>query len=150
MDTKTITLSVEQWELIQDLVASHNDAGPSGEGWQSDKLLSANMALTEALECHEQNDNLVQEHLDLKRQIKVLENKIDDIHDRWSKDIPNDQGLWWWWNQDEDSAPIAISVTYSGTSGDYFASIGQYGWTEPQNVAEMGGFWMRLHEPSPP
>lgn len=64
----------------------------------------------------------------------------------WSLPLPNEQGLWWWLSDDE-SIPCPIHIAYSGCGGDYFATIGQYGWTEPQKVADMGGWWMRLYEP---
>lgn len=69
---------------------------------------------------------------------------------RWSKDLPNDQCLWWWWNEDEDSTPFPVSIFYSGTSDSYFAPEGQWGWTRYQPVEEMGGWWMRIIEPALP
>lgn len=68
---------------------------------------------------------------------------------RWIKpeDIES-QAFYWWWNGDEDAAPVPVSVMFSGTCGEYFASVGQYGWTEPQFVTDMGGWWMKLAEPS--
>lgn len=69
---------------------------------------------------------------------------------QWSKDLPNEQCSWWWWNGDEDSAPIHVHIMYSGTSGTYFASHGQYGWTEAQDCSDMGGWWMKIVDPDPP
>jgi len=68
----------------------------------------------------------------------------------WSRDLPNEQGVWWWWNDDEDSAPLHVSIMYSGSDGSYFAPAGQYGWNRYQPVKEMGGWWMRLREPALP
>lgn len=68
----------------------------------------------------------------------------------WSKLLPNEQGLWWWWNEDEDSTPFPVSIMYSGTSDSYFASEGQWGWNTFQEVADMGGWWMKVAEPERP
>lgn len=68
----------------------------------------------------------------------------------WTRDLPTESGAYWWWNEDEDSAPIHIEIMYSGSDGSYFAPAGQYGWNCFQSVAEMGGWWMRLHEPETP
>lgn len=68
----------------------------------------------------------------------------------WSKSLPNESGLWWWWNEDEDSMPLPVTIMYSGTSDSYFASEGQWGWTRFQNVEEMGGWWMKCIEPERP
>lgn len=68
----------------------------------------------------------------------------------WSENLPDETGLWWWWNGDEDAAPIPVAITYSGTSGNHFAMSGQYGWTQYRELSDMGGHWMRLHEPAFP
>jgi hypothetical protein len=68
----------------------------------------------------------------------------------WSKDLPEEQGVYWWWNGDEDNAPLHVSIMYSGSDGSYFAPAGQYGWNRFQPVKEMGGWWMRLREPEVP
>lgn len=70
--------------------------------------------------------------------------------ERWTKTPPAESGLWWWWNEDEDSLPIVVDISYSGTSNSYFAGAGQHGWTRFQEVSEMGGFWMRQQEPEHP
>lgn len=69
---------------------------------------------------------------------------------QWSKCFPNKQALWWWWNGNEDSAPIAVHIMYSGTDGSYFATEGQYGWNRAQDVEEMGGMWQPAYEPPAP
>jgi hypothetical protein len=67
--------------------------------------------------------------------------------DTWSKTCPDEQGYWWWWN--EDGPPIPVSIFASGHENvRYFATVGQHGWNRAQWVEDMGGFWMRLHEPS--
>lgn len=62
----------------------------------------------------------------------------------------NEQGEWWWWNGDDDSAPVPVSILYSGFGNSYFASMGQLGWTRAQEVLDMGGWWMRILEPDQP
>lgn len=81
----------------------------------------------------------------------AIDQPADDERERlrWIQpDAIEEQGFYWWWNGDEDAAPIPVSVMLSGTCGEYFASVGQYGWTEPQFVTDMGGWWMKLVEPS--
>ena len=48
--TKTITLTVEQWEFIEDTLSMAQDTGPEGSGWKSDELIAAQRALRDALE----------------------------------------------------------------------------------------------------
>lgn len=62
----------------------------------------------------------------------------------------DDGCYWWWWNGDEDSCPVPVFVMWSGTSGTWFASNGQHGWTEAQNLSDMDGWWMRIVEPKTP
>lgn len=50
MKTKTITLTVEQWELIEDTLSMAQDTGPEGSGWKSDELIAVQRALRDALE----------------------------------------------------------------------------------------------------
>jgi hypothetical protein len=50
MKTKTITLPIEQWEIIKEAVALYWDTGPVDEGWQSDGLAAASAALESAIE----------------------------------------------------------------------------------------------------
>lgn len=64
-----------------------------------------------------------------------------------SPKLPDSQGPWWW-QSDGESAPCIVHIAYSGCSGDYFATIGQYGWTEPQSVKDMGGLWVKTQEPA--
>jgi len=92
-----------------------------------------------------ERDSLHAQIADLTAQVEKL--KADGAM-QWTKEPPNDQGLYWWWNEDEDSAPIPVTIFYSGTDGSYFAPEGQWGWTRFQPVTEMGGVWIRLHEPS--
>ena len=49
MKTKTITLTLEQWEQIANAVEMAQDVGPEGEGWKSDGLSAAHCALDAAL-----------------------------------------------------------------------------------------------------
>lgn len=74
----------------------------------------------------------------------------DELRGQWTANLPTEQDSYWWWNGDEDSAPIHIEIMYSGHSDTCFAPMGQYGWTEAQDVSDMGGFWMRLPTPNPP
>ena len=67
---------------------------------------------------------------------------------KWRPDVPDEAGYWWWWDGTDDDLPVPVDIMWSGGSGSYFASIGQFGWTEPQDVEDMGGFWIRLPEPS--
>ena len=64
--------------------------------------------------------------------------------------VPDDQCEWWWYNQDPDGAPILVSVLYSFSSGEHFASVGQHGWNVAQDVKDMGGVWMKAQIPEPP
>jgi hypothetical protein len=68
----------------------------------------------------------------------------------WTENYPDASGLYWWWNGDEDSLPVPVNIAYSATDNSYFATIGQHGWNAYQPVTDMGGFWMRLEEPSAP
>lgn len=63
---------------------------------------------------------------------------------------PNESGLWWWWNEDEDSLPVPVHIQHSATNNSYFASEQQYGWNRFLPVEEMRGQWMRLIEPEVP
>lgn len=71
---------------------------------------------------------------------------------RWTKDLPTEPGAYWWWCGDRDSAPIHIEIMTSGhgKNSTYFAPMGQYGWTQPQAVNDMGGWWMTLQMPEQP
>lgn len=59
--------------------------------------------------------------------------------------LPNSYGVWWW-QSDGESAPAVVHIAQD-SSGKFFATIGQYGWTEPQFVEDMGGLWVKCHEP---
>lgn len=50
MKTKTITLSVEDWESIANAVRITWDEGPYYEGWKSAELTRAEESLNAALE----------------------------------------------------------------------------------------------------
>lgn len=68
----------------------------------------------------------------------------------WTKDLPTESGSYWHWNGDEDSMPIHMEVMWSGTSNSCFAPAGQWGWNRPQELSEMGGWWMPMETPPPP
>lgn len=59
-------------------------------------------------------------------------------------------GDFWWWNGDEDSAPCLVTVFYSGFADNFFVPMGQHGWTRPQDVKEMDGWWMEAVIPNVP
>lgn len=61
-----------------------------------------------------------------------------------------EQGWWHWWNGDRDIAPIPVSILWSGSDDRFFASIGQLGWTKPQYVTDMGGWWRLIPTPQLP
>lgn len=77
---------------------------------------------------------------------------INNAAPKWRRETPDESGLWWWWNEDEDSCSIPIEIALSGGTQPevYFAMAGQYGWSRAQPVIEMGGFWMRCLEPPLP
>ncbi len=66
---------------------------------------------------------------------------------RW-RAVPNESGLWWWWNKDRDGNPIHVNVMHSGTGNSFFCPPNQWGWTEYQDCATMGGRWLKAYEPS--
>lgn len=68
----------------------------------------------------------------------------------WRKDLPAESGLWWHWNGYNDCAPAVVNISYSGCSGKHFATMGQLGWKEPQDLEKLGGFWMPCPEPPTP
>lgn len=45
-----VSLSVEHAKFIADILENYDDCGPTGEGWQSEKLMEINAALKAALE----------------------------------------------------------------------------------------------------
>ena len=59
----------------------------------------------------------------------------------------DEQAWYWWWNGDLDSGPVPVSIFYSYTTQKYFATTGQLGWNRPQDVDEMGGWWLKIPEP---
>jgi len=54
--TKTLTLTVEQWDIILDAVCFYRDCGPEGEGWKSVKLSNAYDILRDVFEEAKVND----------------------------------------------------------------------------------------------
>lgn len=80
------------------------------------------------------------------REMQVYRLKMQ--HRGWCEaDGVRDTGWYWWWDEDPDAPPLPVSVLYSHTNGTYFASRGQLGWTRPQDVLDMRGWWMPLSEP---
>lgn len=70
---------------------------------------------------------------------------------RW--DAVDEQCWWWHWNEDPDSCQVPVSImSTSDAEGkhDFFANAGQLGWTEPQMVKDIGGWWMKMIQPSLP
>lgn len=45
----SITLPVSVLEAVSDIVSSHIDCGPEGEGWQSDELASISAQFQQAV-----------------------------------------------------------------------------------------------------
>lgn len=86
--------------------------------------------------------------------VRIIDNHTDYLPEAGQKWVTaakvDEQGEWWWWNGDQDSAPVAVSVLYSGFGDNYFASVGQLGWTRAQDVTEMGGLWRQIIQPNPP
>ena len=68
----------------------------------------------------------------------------------WTNALPNECGLYWWWNGDENGLPIAVDIFVNQGDKTYFAPAGQHGWNRFQFVKEMGGLWSRLYQPLPP
>lgn len=58
----------------------------------------------------------------------------------------NEQGWYWHWNGDEDCIPVPVSVLYTPVEKLYFATMGQLGWTQPQNVEQLGGWWKLIRQ----
>jgi hypothetical protein len=70
-------------------------------------------------------------------------------HRGWFRWDAIDEGRWyWWWDEDPDGVPVPVNVMYSPTTEKCFASTGQLGWNRAQDVDSMGGWWMKLVEPS--
>ena len=74
----------------------------------------------------------------------------ENPNNHWTQNVPTESGSYWHWNGDADSAPIHIDIMWSGTDGKSFAPMGQYGWTEAQDVDKLGGWWMVLVVPALP
>lgn len=62
----------------------------------------------------------------------------------------NEQGWYWWWDGDPDWCGEVVSIMWSRCTDTYFATAGQLGWTEPQEVIAMGGWWKLIPRPIKP
>ena len=49
MKTKTITMSLDAWQIIEDTIDEATDCGPLGEGWKSMELALAENELKQLL-----------------------------------------------------------------------------------------------------
>lgn len=88
---------------------------------------------------------------DLRSALSALsDSPPNEMVSAWTDRLPDEQCDYWHWNGDEDSAPIHVSVFYSGGSESYFLPAGQYGWTEPQDCKSLGGYWMKDETPNSP
>lgn len=79
--------------------------------------------------------------------------KYDEAREKqypsWTRaDAVKEAGCYWHWDGDKDCSPEIVYIQYSGSRGVYFASMGQLGWTEAQDVLDMGGWWKRVPHPS--
>ncbi|QMI49675.1 hypothetical protein [Burkholderia sp. MBR-1] len=66
---------------------------------------------------------------------------------KWSKEPPTEQGLYWHWTGDLDSGPIPLNVLWSGSTKKCFVSIGQYGIAQAVDCDKYGGYWQPAIEP---
>lgn len=83
----------------------------------------------------------------------VVKNRYGPTAPQWTQTPPTESGLYWIWPGDPDGAPFPVNVMWSGTSGKCFLPMGQWGWTDAQDVDSedlAGSWWMPLHEPLPP
>ena len=92
---------------------------------------------------------LIIEHLD---DLLAIARKYDEAKKKqypsWTKaDEVNEMGCYWHWDGDMNCSPEIVYIQYSGSRGVYFASMGQLGWTEAQDVLDMGGWWKRVPHP---
>lgn len=56
-----------------------------------------------------------------------------------SRDVHDSGDIWWW--DDEEGYPIPVNIGKCVMDDYYFACIGQWGWTRPQKLTDMGGWW---------
>jgi hypothetical protein len=78
--------------------------------------------------------------------------QLAKMRSHWTRTPPTEQGMYWMW-QGEDTAPFPVSVLWSGCAGKCFLPMGQWGWTEPQDVDSedlAGTWWMPCPEPPLP
>lgn len=52
--------------------------------------------------------------------------------------------IWFWWNGDH-----TFPVNISRSDGRLFACVGQWGWSRPQWLTDMGGLWTPCIPPEP-
>lgn len=67
----------------------------------------------------------------------------------WTQDEPKEQGSYWMWDGDDESLPIHVEVMWSGHEGRCFVPRGQWGWTEPQSMDDLEGYWWSPLTPPP-
>lgn len=89
-------------------------------------------------------------HKKLSNNLQVTLTYDAKPQEQWTRQLPTEQGTYWWWNGDQDSSPLHMNILYSATSGNCFASTGQYGWDTAKELECLGGWWLRLHEPEVP
>jgi hypothetical protein len=63
--------------------------------------------------------------------------------DKVSRDVWN--GSLWWWDNGEQVCPV--NIEWCPTSQQFFATLGQWGWTRAQMLEEMRGMWRPCIEP---
>lgn len=69
------------------------------------------------------------------------------VEERFTKDVPTEQGWYWHWNGDEECRPLPTSVLWSGCTKSCFVSTGQLGLTQAVDCKEYGGYWLKMTEP---
>ncbi len=72
------------------------------------------------------------------------------IAPEWSQTPPVEQGWYWHWDGNDDSAPLPMSVLYSGFTQTCFVSMGQLGITQAVDCDKYGGWWLRIIKPDMP
>lgn len=70
--------------------------------------------------------------------------------DGWDNTPPTQQGIYWHWNGDHDSAPYAMRVMYSGTSGKCFVCITDDPLTRDVDDEVHEGWWQEIPDPMLP
>lgn len=66
----------------------------------------------------------------------------------WTEDIPTEQSWYWHWNGNRDDSPFVYSILKSGTNDECF--IQNSHWAGAPWCKDVGGWWMRIQEPSTP